>query len=471
MKHLSVIQPSAELINPHLWTDSRSYLGIRSSIFEALVKRDPQGGYLPSLATQWHIDPDARTWTFKIRQGVSFHNGAILTAEDVKASLEHACSPDIPGSYGTDALLNTYLGSAEIKVIDRETVRLITPEPMADLLDLLVHTMIVPADVLTRTGVSTSVGSGPYRMELASTGQVTVAGFEKYWNGSPAINKITFKGVPTIDQRLEAFCSGSADMITYIPPVYRDRIEKVIPGSFHELKIPLCIILIFNLLSPKCQDVRVRQALNYGVNVDELIRNVMGGHAVRLNGPLSPQHSGCNAATTPYAYDPGHARQLLHEAGFPQGIELAFDVPTRSPDESPELARHLEGQYQQIGVNLRKTVHEDRPAYAYMVKEKRFEDVCIFDSSPGSTYRVLREKINSKIAGPWWAGYNNSKVDLLMEKAWKTIDSDERTRIYRQISAIVYEDAPWVFLYNPTDGVALRPELKGLKSGVEGLLP
>lgn len=469
-KPIVILQPIAEMVNPHIWTDSRASLGIRFSLYEALVKQDAQGKYWPSLATSWRVSGDARTWVFEIRQGVRFHDGSPLTVEDVLATLVHASSSAIPGSYGTDALLYSYLGKAEFTQYSENAIQIITPEPMADLLDLLVNTVIVPARVITDTGVSDWVGSGPYKLALVQPHTVTMQRNEDYWGIKPSIETLIWKGEGNPQKRVEGFLKGEADFVTYLPHEFEDRINHSGVGTFINLQIFLCVILILNFKSNKIQDKRIRQALNYAVDVNALIEDVMGGRAARLNGPLSPLHSGCHPQIQPYPFNPDKARSLLAEAGYPDGIDLAFEVPTSSPNESLLLAEKLIAQYQKAGITLKPTIHQDRPAYAYMVKGKKFEDVCIFDSSPASSYRVLREKIHSGLAGPWWAGYSNLAVDQMMESAWCVVNDTQRNEIYQKICEMVKEDAPWVFLYNPTDGMAVRNGVQGWSVGMGGLL-
>ena len=231
----------------------------------------------------------------------------------------------------------------------------------------------------------------------------------------------------------------------------------------------LAIIFMVNAQQGPGLDRRIRQALNYALDLDEIIHRVKGGAAKPLNGYLTRHHFGYDPETPVYPYDPDRARSLLAEAGYEDGLDLVFDIPATMPDEMPELARMMAEQYSRVGISLEIVEHEDRAGYSEMVREKRINAAAGFDSSPRSTYRVLREKIHSGLRGPWWEGYTNAKVDALIEQAQATFSESERQSIYREIYGIIREDAPWIFLYSPIRywGVGLdmtdwRPRADGL---------
>jgi peptide/nickel transport system substrate-binding protein len=127
-------------------------------------------------------------------------------------------------------------------------------------------------------------------------------------------------------------------------------------------------------------------------------------------------------------------------------------------------------QYERVGITLEIVEHDDRPAYSEMVREKRINDAAGFDSSPRSTYRVLREKIHSGLRGPWWEGYQNEEVDSLIEKAQATISDADRQAIYRQIYTLIRDDAPWIFLYNPTLYWGVASTMRSWRPRADGLL-
>lgn len=161
---------------------------------------------------------------------------------------------------------------------------------------------------------------------------------------------------------------------------------------------------------------------------------------------------------------------MLAEAGYIDGLKLIIDIPTSSPDEAPKLGDIMNDHYSKIGIDVELVTYTNRSAYADMVRGKNIHDLCCFDSSPISTFRVLREKIHSGYKGPWWEGYSNPRVDRMIDQAQKTFDNNQRKEIYQQVFQIIRDDAPWVFLYRPTYRWALSKKLEGWKQTSTGIL-
>jgi peptide/nickel transport system substrate-binding protein len=319
---------------------------------------------------------------------------------------------------------------------------------MADLLDLLVAMPISPAGELGRLP-DEYVGSGPYRIREQTGDRTIMEAHDDWWGGTPAWSEIHWIAEPDRDRRVEALLAGEVDVIADIGLPEKERIDAAGSALTREMPSGLCIIFMCNALEGPCTDPRVRQALNYALDVDAIIREVKGGAANRLTGYLTPHHFGFDPVTQAYPHNPDWARTLLTEAGYADGLDLVLDIPAEMPDEAPELARLMAEQYAAVGIRVEIVVHDDRAAYSEMVREKRINDACCFDSSPRSTWRVLREKISSDLRGPWWEGYDNPRVNELIGEAAATFDARQRQEIYREIYEIVTEDAPWIFLYSP----------------------
>ena len=466
---LTVLQSSVSIGDPHIASDSPTQLSIIFSIYEALVRLDEAGNYRPSLAERWEVGEDARTWTFYLRDGVRFHNGEMLSASDVVATLGRVLDPEIGGAFGTQGVYISYLGTAEISALEDSTVRIVTEHPMADLLDLLVAMPISPASELDKLPEE-YVGSGPYRIIEQSATRVVVAAHDEYWRKAPDYREINWIAEGDPGKRVEALLNGQGDIASGIGIQGWERITEDGRALAHEMDSGLAIIFMANLLEGPARDVRVRQALNYALDVDEIIAEIKQGAAQPLNGYLTPHHFGYNPETPRYPYDPDKARNLLAEAGYEDGLKLVFDIPSVMPDEAPELARMMVEQYSRVGITLEIVEHQDRTAYSEMVREKRINDAAGFDSSPWSTYRVLREKIHSTLRGPWWEGYENEEVNSLIEEAEGTVSDTERQSIYLKIYTIIRDDAPWIFLYNPTRYWGVVPAMKDWKPRVDGLL-
>ena len=284
------------------------------------------------------------------------------------------------------------------------------------------------------------------------------------------MGEVYWRAEPDAARRVEALLSGEADLIADVTPEGIRKIEASGRAVVFTFDSSVCATFMCNLRSGVCTDRRVRQALNYGLDVPELIETVMEDAARPLNGPLTALHFGCDPATPPYPYDPEKARALFAEAGYADGLRLVLDVPTILPDEAPRLARLMAEQYAKVGVTTEIKEFADRPGYAGMVRAKQIDDACCFDSSPLSTYRVLREKFHSGVQGPWWQGYANSEVDALIDQAQATAGTVERRALYHRAYRIIRDDAPWIFLYSPTHSWGVGPRVRGWSAGNDGLI-
>ena len=459
----TILQPSCLLSDPHMWTDGRDRLSLRDAVYETLVRYGPDGRYQPDLAAAWSVAEDAATWTFEIREGVRFHNGAPLTAQTVVASLDRARGPGLPGELGTTGLYRSYLGDAEVRALDDRRVRVVTPTPMADLLDLLVEIPIVaPGDL--------AAGTGRYRVTEAHEGEVRMEAVRDHRNGPAVYPRLLWRAEPSQSRRLQALLDGEADVVTELLPEAQAAIAARNRGEFVVREGKVAVVFMCNAAAGACADVRVRQALNYALDVPALIRDAVGGAAQPLNGPLTPRHYGYDPDTAPYPHDPARARALLAEAGYGAGLTLVVDIPTTHPDEAPRLAELMAEQFNEVGVTVQVKTFDDRPAYAEMVKAKRIDDACCFDSSPLSTWRVLREKFHAGVRGAWWEGYSNPEVDALLDQAAAVVDADRRQALYRRAYRLIRADAPWIFLYSPTLAWGRGPHAGNAEPGVDGAI-
>lgn len=466
---ITVLQPLAELRDPHVLDDNKSRRSIISAMYETLVERDQGGRFAPVLAESWETSDDAKSWTFRLREHVSVHDGRFLKSGDVIGSLHRSMDPSLGGVLGTQGVYQSYLGDAKFLELNNHTIRMITKQSFADLLDLLVDIPIVSMDALDSKGADTA-GSGPYKLLSRKEGEVIMESFPNYWKDEPAVKQVEWIAEPDENRRVEALLDRRADIASEIS-VEGKRAIDASEGSVVTSRSSLCVIFMFNLQSESpCKDRRIRQALNYALNKQALIASIKNSDADPLNGPLTPLHLGYDPSTATYTFDPHNARSLMAEAGFRDGFKVVLDIPTRLPDEAPHLARLIASQYQEIGIQTEVREFSDREAYSQMVRNKLIDDLCCFDSSPLSTYRVLREKFHSGFRGPWWQGYSNPVVDTLIDQAQNTIDISHRQTIYRQAFRMLRDDAPWLFLYSPLLHWGRSDAAKDWRPGVDGLI-
>ena len=430
-----IAQPHVRHGDPAVTSDDPSRLSIHACLFDALVRREKHGRFRPGLAESWTLSEDARTWTFELF-GARFSDGKPLKATHVVDALVRVRDEDIEGELGTSGVIRGYLQESEIDG-SGSSVRIRTPEPLADLLDLLVDLPI------SRDGI----GTGPYRLEASGDDRVLL---ERVAGRGP--EKLEFVAVADRGEREQA----DVDIATDVAP------------SAGSVRAPttVCTTFLCNLSAGPCSSRPFRRALNWATDVEALIDSAVGGAGVPVRGPWTARHLGYDASLPPYGHRPDEARRLLEESGADR--EVTLDVPERLPDESRHLASRLAEMWAEVGVTTRVNVHRDRPAYALMVRDKRIQDAACFDSSPSSTFRLLWEKFHSGNRGPWWQGYDSAELNRIVDRARATASLPARERLYRQAFRLLHSDAPWVFLYSPQRCFRVSDALRDWRPSPDG---
>ncbi|GGK31954.1 ABC transporter substrate-binding protein [Salinarimonas ramus] len=444
-----IAQARLPLADPHDCTDAADELSLYEALYDTLVRREGRD-YVPRLAVSWAMSEDASTWTFRLREGVAFQDGSLCDAEAVRRSLERMAREDKGYTLGAPGVWRQYLGDAIIETPDAATLTIRLGAPMADLLDVLVQGYVVAPSALPAYDAGDThrpCGTGAYRLIEASDDHALMARVPGHFAGEPANDRIRFVREPDRARRLAMVRAGSAQVATNLDVVASADLAK--DGATQVVSLaPVAIIYLLNAASGPLADARVRRALALALDREALIEEVVPGAARPLHGFVSPLHYGAGDAPA-RERDPESARALLAEAGFADGLTLGLDCPARLPDEAERLTQALGRQLAAIGVTLDVHLHADREAYAHMVRRKEIRDLCVFDSSPMSTYRVLVEKLDARVRGSWWQGYSNAAVEALIDRGRTTVDRAARSALYAQAYALLQDDPAWLCLYNP----------------------
>jgi len=470
-KKLIIAQPRLWLEEPHNCTDAKDVLNIFTSFFDPLVAYNSKMKYVPALAQSWDVSDNARTWTFTLRPDMKFHNGLSVDAEAVAYSLKRMAQPDMGITLGAPGVYNQYMAGMELEILSRQTLRLTLAEPMADLLDVLVTGYILPPDTVDRLGdqfKDSPVGTGPFEFVDYEEGvYVRAKKNPHYFQKLPDIDTIEWQRVADPAERLNMIRDGKAH-ITAGPP-YTAKLED---GNLNckYSRGTTAYIIIFNTKTGILEDPRIRLALNLAVDRRALIDTVLNGAGFPLNGFISPVHFGHDFAQPSIPYDPDRARALLKESGCGSGLSLTLDSPTSMPNEAVRLSKALAEQLSRVGVEIDIVYTEDRELYANKVRLKDIHDMCVFDSSPLSTFRVLKEKVDSRFEGSWWQGYQNDEVEKLLDLAQETVESSRREDIYKQCYRRLNEDPPWLYLYNYMNITCRAPRFSAWQPPVHGVI-
>lgn len=422
---------------------------------------------VPSLATDWRAIDDT-TWEFDLREGVSFHNGEEFNADAVKFSVDRILDPDAEVAR-IDYTFPT-LESAE--VIDEFTVRINTTVPDPIFPERAYSLRVVPPEYTSSIPESefalNPIGTGPFVFEEFRPGQhVILEAFDDYWEGRPEIDRMIFRPVPEASTRAAELQTGGADIIQHAPVGQIAELEARDGVTVHAIPGRRISYLGMNLLDggpEELKDVRVRHALNYAVDVDLILETVGEGYGAPLATLFRPDFFGYDESIEPFGYDPDRARELLAEAGYPDGFPLTIQVSEAVFPSSSEAVNAIAAQFRDVGIDARIEMLDHGSFRSVVIDGQEANNV---EGVFAWNWGALEPSADSFLGGTLETGgisawYSNPELDELIQAARQEMDLDERARLYSEVQQLVKDEAPFVFLYQIPDvyGVSDRIEFK-----------
>lgn len=428
----------AKILDPHASNDAPSSK-VSGQIYDSLVKQDLNMEIVPGLAESW-TQIDDRTTEFKLRKGIKFHNGNELKADDVKFTLDRMkASPQV----------GHIIGSVEsVEVIDDHTVRVKTEKPFGALLSHLAHTAagILNRDAVEKGGSTygqNPVGTGPYKFVSWQAGdRITLEANPDYYLGKAPTEKVIFRSIVEGTNRTIGLETGEVDIAYDLEPIDKMMVANHEKLDFVEEPSLGMTYLGFNVNKAPLDKKEVRQAIAHAINVDDIIDAAYQGSATKASSPIGPKVFGHNPNAKNYEYNPEKAKELLKEAGYPNGLKMKIwtnDNPIRR-----DIAVIAQDQLKQVGIDA--TI-ETLEWGAYLDGTARGEhDMYILgwvsvtgDADYGIT--PLYHTDNQGGAGNR-SFYSNPRVDELLTNAKNSTDPEERKKYYNEVQEIVQEDLP-----------------------------
>jgi len=438
-------------------------------IYEGLVGLDRDLNLVPELATTWEVNDEATELTFDLREGVVFHDGSEFNAEAVKAYFDWAIDPDNPLGGRARSIFEDI---ETVDAIDPTTVRFTLSQPNGA---MIYNFTLSNGRILSPAAIETygddigrnPVGTGPFQFEEWIDGQqITVSAFEDYWGDPANVDTIEFRVVPNDATRIALLQSGEAHFIEMVPPPLVSALEANSEITVEATKSVFARIFPMNTQIEPFSDVRVRQALNHAINREQLVEVALQGYGTALTSPVLEPVFGYSPQQ-PYEFDLERARELLAEAGYPDGFTAT--VLTFNSDEFRTVGQILQQMFSEINVTLELQPTE-RGALVDAIFQP-FEDSELEASLVGASTSTGDADIALKasfLTESWppaynnWSFYSNPEVDALAEAAVATGDQTERAELYAQAQEIIWQDAPWVFLYSPDNLAAYDNDLEGV---------
>ena len=449
-------------LDPHGTNDQPS-TRIHEQIYDRLVETNEDMEIVPGLAESWEQDSeDPRVWTFKIREGVKFHNGEELTPEDVKFSLEREKAS---GEVG-------YIVSAidTIEILEGNIVKVTTTEPFAPLLSHLSHkaSSILNEKAVTEAGddyQDKPVGTGAFELVAnVPAEKVELKRYEGYWGDKAKVETLIFKPIVEGAQRTIGLETGEIDIAYDIEPVDVKLVKENEELELVQDKGLASAYVGFNTQKEPFTDPKVRQALSYAINVQDIIDSAIEGAGEVANGPINDKVFGYNKDLVPYGHDVEKAKTLLAEAGY-KPEDLSLTVALNDDPGRIKMAESLQGQLSEIGIDLKIDMME-WAAYLESINRGDAEMfIMSWTTVTGDADYGLYPLFHSSQHGG--AGnrtfYSNPEVDKLLDEGRTGTDPDARVKTYAEAQKIIVEDAPQIFLYFGNQNVGIRKGVSGFK--------
>ncbi|MDR7481582.1 MAG: ABC transporter substrate-binding protein [Armatimonadota bacterium] len=404
----------------------------------------------PSLAAELPQTPDDLTWVIKLRPNVRFHNGDPLTAEDVKSTIEWLLDARNQSHYRP-----RFSFVDAVEAVDPLTVRIKTKEPAPILrfwlVDFTVHNARYIRQVGNEQANRQPVGAGPYRfVRWDRDERLVLEANPNYWNGAPAVRRVEFRFIPDFSARLAALLAGEADIVKDVPPVAVDQVNR---SGIAEVRgvasSRINYVALVNLKPGPMQDRRVRQALNYAVNVDEIIANLFKGRATRIPGALSALNQDVNPNLKPYPYDPQRAVQLLKEAGYdPSRLEFTLDSPSGRYPLDKEAAEAIAAYLGRIGIRVRVQVNEWGTHLDKIINRRTGEMFYLGWGPALEAQGTIAELFRPERT---YSGFGTPALTQEINRILPVVDPEKRRRAWYRIQVMLYTEAPWIFLWQQHD--------------------
>ncbi|OBZ09735.1 peptide ABC transporter substrate-binding protein [Bacillus sp. FJAT-27264] len=416
----------------------------------------------PMLAKEWTISEDGLTYTFKLQDNANFQSGNPVTANSVKFSLERMRDS------ATGSFTYSLTQIASITAQDEKTVVLKLTKANPNLLKMLaMYWFSILDDKLVKEKGDAyvndhTVGSGAYSIEKWDpSSEVIFKANKNYWAGAPKIEQVTMKYIKEASNRLMLLKNGDIDVSVELPPKDLADLKSATNLTVHSNSSNRILFLAMNMNKKPFNNPKVRQALAYATPYDQLIKDVMFNEARSMRSSVPSNTPGYTDDGYAYTYDLDKAKQLLTEAGYPNGFSFDLTIGSGYPDWDDDAVL-LQASLAKIGVTV-NIKNVARPQFLEMQKQKSMDAyITKWTSMVYDPSWHLGLLLDSKGTGNF-NNYSNPTVDGLLKQASDERDNDKRMELYHQAQKIITADTPWLYLYQYNRIVGVSNKVEGYK--------
>lgn len=426
------------------------------NVFEGLVKPTSNGDLIPAVASNYTVSEDHLTYTFTLREGVKFHNGDAVTAEDVVYSLKRVAAPTETGVVQVEALSIM----ADVAAVDERTVAITLTEPSNEFISYLT-VAILPADYTEQD--TKPVGTGPFTFASRSAQEnIILEKFEEYWGQKAYLDQVTFRIIENAEGLLMGLQSGAIDICSHLTTTQVSQLSDS-EFSIAQGNMNLVQAMYLNNAVAPFDNVLVRQALCHAIDRQMILDLAFDGYGTLIGSSMYPAFGKYfdDTLTNHYAYDVDAAKALLAQAGYPGGFDMTITVPSNYQPHM-DTAEVVVEQLKAIGVNavIQPVEWETWVSEAYV--GRNFQATLVGVDASTMTARALLERFTSTYSKNF-INYNNAEYDALFAQAQACYDDAEQTALYKAMERNLTENAANVYIQDLADLVAVRKGLTGLE--------
>ncbi len=458
----------AQAQDPNTWDPISTFLiawgSVASNFFDGLVLRDEALNLKPGLATSWEVLDGGMRLRFKLRQGVTFHNGEPFDAEAVKFSMTRLLGPE--GAKGPQQSNYTSIGSVEI--IDPYTVDIVMQRPDPVMISKLAGygAMIVPPKYVaekTSAGFGTApIGTGPFRVTgYENKVSVTLEPNPGYWGGAPKLDKIVYRFIVEPNTQVAELQSGRIDIASNIPVALTSTIAASKDLQLLSITGPTVTVARFNTRNGPTTDARVRKAIIMAVDREAIAKQILQGHATSVVSFQSVLSFGFDPAQKAVPYDPAGAKKLLAEANIPAGTTVMLDFPSNDTTFR-EVAQAIAGYLSAVGLKGQVKPHEMNIYTNDIIPNGKTGEMFRMGWG-GWTFDYDNTAYLMYHSGERWNPYDKDPaLDAMLEGQRKIADRGERQKALQKIANFVADNALELPLYNLNTIYGVNKRVKGL---------